>query len=160
MTNTKHAGGRPPLSEEDKNEMLRKLEPYLKSGLCLRKSIIEAGVASTTFYKYKSEDPSFRSKIEHFQQYLSILLNSSMIKHLHQIVRKQAGYEEPDGTIVPPRALDGQDLAFLEWFALNSNLTKEEFGNSTAVITFDPEAELQKMKDMIANELNKKLSIV
>ena len=160
MTNIKHAGGRPPLSEEDKNEILRKLEPYLKSGLSLRKSIIEAGIASTTFYKYKSEDPSFRSKIEGFQQYLSVLLNSSLIKHLHQLVRKQAGYQDTDGTVVPPRTLNGNDLAFLEWFALNSNLTKEEFGNRSATIAFDPEAELQKMKDMINSELNEKFSIV
>jgi hypothetical protein len=155
---TKHAGGRPKTSEEQKHEMIAKLEPYLKSGLSLRKALLEAGIVPATFYRIKRSDPSFDSKIARFQQYLSILLNSSLIKHLHQLVSKQAGYQEADGTIVSPRELNGQDLAFLEWFALNSNLTKEEFGNRTAISPFDPEAELQKMKDMIDSELNEKLS--
>lgn len=159
MTNSKHPGGRPPVSEEDKNEMLRKLEPYLKSGLSLRKSIIEAGIASTTFYKYKSEDPTFRSKIEHFQQYLPVLFNSSIVKHLHSIVRKQAGYKEADGTVVPPEKLNRDDLSFMFWFGTNSNLTKNEYGNRAAVDTFDPEMELQKMKDMIDEEFDKKMQI-
>ncbi len=157
---TKHAGGRPKTTDEQKEAMLSKLEPYLKSGLTLRKALLEAGIPTATFYRIKKSDPSFDSKIARFQQYLSILLNSSIIKHLHQLVRKQAGYQETDGTIVPPRTLNGNDLAFLEWFALNSNLTKEEFGNRSATIAFDPEAELQKMKEMINSELNKKFSIV
>jgi len=152
----KNKGGRPPLSTDDKNEMLHKLEPYLKSGLSLRKSIIEAGIASTTFYKYKSQDPSFRSKIEHFQQYLSVLLNSSIVKHLHELVRKQAGYKKEDGTLVLPQALNTKDLAFLQWFATTSNLTKDEYGDRTILSTFEPELELQKMKAMIEEEVEKK----
>ncbi len=152
----KNKGGRPALSSDDKNEMLRKLEPYLKSGLSLRKSIIEAGIVSTTFYKYKSQDPSFRSKIEHFQQYLSVLLNSSLIKHLHELARKQTGYRKEDGTVIPPQSLNSKDLAFLQWFATTSNLTKEEYGERAAVSSFEPELELQKMKNMINDEIEKK----
>lgn len=154
MSDKKHQGGRPPLSEEDKNEMLSKLEPYLKSGLSLRKALIEAGIAPATFYRIKRSDPSFDSKIERQKQYLSILLNSSIVKHLHSIVRKQAGYKEKNGTIVLPKDLDEKDLAFLYWLATNSNLTKEEYGNRTAISTFDPDAELQKLKDMINNEVD------
>lgn len=158
MVDEKHPGGRPPLSEENKLDMLRKLEPYLKSGLSLRKSIIEAGISMTTFYKYKKEDESFRSKIERYQQYLSILVNSSIVKHLHEIVRKQAGYTGADGVAVLPQTLNGEDLAFLFWYAKTSNLTKEEYGDRTTVSLFDPEAELQKMKDMIDAEVEAKIA--
>ena len=156
MTNTKHPGGRPKTTEEQKEAIISKLEPYLKSGLSLRKALLEAGIPHATFFRIKREDPSFESKIARSQQYLSILFNSSIVKHLHYVVRKQAGYEESDGTIVPPRTLDEKDLAFLYWFGTNSNLTKEEYGNRTAVNTFDPELELQKMKDMIDNELSER----
>jgi hypothetical protein len=159
MARSKNQGGRPPISEEAKNEMLRKLEPYLKSGLSLRKSIIEAGIASTTFYKYKSEDDSFRSKIEHFQQYLSVLLNSSIVKHLHELVRKQAGYEAEDGKIIPPTKLDDKDLNFLMWFARTSNLTREEYGDRTTISQYDPEIELQKLKQMIDEEVGEKIKV-
>jgi hypothetical protein len=160
MTKDKHPGGRPKISEDEKEAMLSKLEPYLKSGLSLRKALLEAGIVPATFYRIKREDPSFESKIARFQQYLSVLLNSSIVKHLHYIVRKQAGYQEADGTIVPPKKLDKDDLSFMFWFGTNSNLTKNEYGNRTPVSTFDPEAELQKMKDMIDSELSEKLSIV
>lgn len=153
-TEEKNLGGRP---EGDKEEMLRKLEPYLKSGLSIRKSLIEAGINNSTFYKYKSEDEGFRSKIESFQQYLSILLNSSIIKHMHELVRKQSGYVEEDGTRVAPKTLDGKDLAFIQWFALNSNTAKEEYGERKAVTPFDPEAELAKFKDMLDAELENKI---
>jgi len=159
MSNKKHPGGRPPLSEEAKNDMLSKLEPYLKSGLSLRKALIEAGIVPATFYRIKRADPSFDSKIARFQQYLSILLNSSFIKHLHEIVRKQAGYTNADGTNASPKTLDGSDLAFLQWFATKSNLTKEEYGDRTTVNTFDPELELQKLKDMVDDEVNEQIKL-
>lgn len=146
--------GRP---EVDKEDMLRKLEPYLKSGLSIRKSLIEAKLNPSTFYKHQSEDEDFRSKIASFRNYLSILLNSSMIKHMHEIVRKQSGYKEDDGTEVPPKSLDGKDIAFIEWFALNSNIAKEEYGERKAVTPFDPEAELNKFKEMLDSELENKL---
>lgn len=158
MINKQNRGGRPKTSEEQKDEMLSKLEPYLKSGLPLRKALLEAGIVPATFYRIKRSDPSFESKIAIFQQYLSVLFNSSIVKHLHYIVRKQAGYQEADGTIVPPKVLDKDDLSFMFWFGLNSNLTKGEYGNRTAVPLFDPEAELQKLKEMIDSELDAKLS--
>lgn len=158
MRKDKHPGGRPKTSEEQKEAMLSKLEPYLKSGLSLRQSLIETGIAPATFYRIKQADPGFESKIALFQQYIPVLYNSSIVKHLHYIVRKQAGYKEADGTVVPPEKLNKDDLSFMFWFGTNSNLTKNEFGNRAAVDTFDPELELQKMKEMIDNELNEKLS--
>ncbi|MEK7571974.1 MAG: hypothetical protein AAB553_06905, partial [Patescibacteria group bacterium] len=85
MTQGKHAGGRPKTSEEQKEAMLSKLEPYLKSGLPLRKALLEAGIAPATFYRIKRVDPSFDSKIERQRQYLPVLYNSSIVKHLHYI---------------------------------------------------------------------------
>src|SRR5258708_599843 len=133
MLKDKHSGGRPKISQEIKNEMLSKLEPYLKSGLSLRRSLIETGIVPATFYHIKQTDPSFESKIALFQQYLPVLYNSTIVKHLHYIVRKQTGFTEADGTIVPPKKLNKDDLSFMFWFGMNSKLTKGEYGNRAAV---------------------------
>lgn len=51
MSKDKHQGGRPKISEETKNEMLSKLEPYLKSGVSIRKALIEDQIPAATFYR-------------------------------------------------------------------------------------------------------------
>lgn len=93
MIQGKHAGGRPKTSEEQKTkrkeDLLRKLEPYLKSGLSVNKSLKEAKIFSSEFYKYMADDKFFGEKIEKFRQYTSILVNSVLVNHLHSIIRKQ-----------------------------------------------------------------------
>ena len=115
-------------TEEDKDLMLRKLEPYLKSGLSLRKALKEADIVASTFYAIKDRDENFRSKIEYFQQYLSVLLNSSLVQHVHAIVRKQTGWTDRDGTEHPAEVLNKHDLEYLQWFTTTRNLAKEKYG--------------------------------
>lgn len=152
MANVKHAGGRPRLTEEQKKQrkdlLVTKIEPYLKSGISINKALREAKIANSEFYKYMAEDEFFGEKIERFKQYTSILINSVLVNHLHFIIRKQNRGEQ----------LTQENVAFLFWFAINNNLMFEEYGNRPAISPFDPEAELQKMEEMIANELSEKLS--
>lgn len=131
--------GRPPTSEEDKKIMLQKLEPYLKSGLSVRKALIEAAIPSSTFYEIMRTDKEFLEQIDRFRQFVAVLANSALVKHLQDIIRRQSSNEK----------VTEKDIAFLQWFALNSSLTKEEFGERKDVNLYDPEAELQKLKSML-----------
>lgn len=145
----KNLGGRPGVTQLEKEDMVRKLDPYLKSGISIRKALSEAGISKTTFYKLMDKDEWFRDTIERQKQYLSVLLNSSIVKHLHEIVRLQNGYADKNGNEVPPKKLKKVDIDFLWKFATTSNLTKEEYGDRKAVSLYDPEAELQRLMRII-----------
>lgn len=142
MADEANKGGRPETTEEEKQEMLQKLEPYLRSGLSIRKALKEAQVPNSTFYDLMSRDSKFSEQIGRFRQYLSILLNSSIIKHLQSITRKQ-------NENVP---LTKEDISFLQWFATNSNLTREEFGERKDVGFYDPEAEIQRLARIMESD--------
>ncbi len=157
MTEELNKGGRPSITEEDKRIMLQKLEPYLKSGLSVRKALLEAQVPNSTFYRLMDEDEGFREQIERFRNFTAVLLNNAVGRHLQAIIQKQNGYKEKDGTVVPPTKLNREEISFLEWFALNSNLTKQEFGERKDITMFDPEAEIQKVKGILEEKTDKKL---
>ena len=146
MVNDQNKGGRPKFyTDEEKRKLLIKLEPYLKSGLSVRKALQEAQIQNGTFYRIMEEDEGFREQIETFKNFTSVLLNSAMVTHLHSITMKQSNNEN----------LNREDIRFLQWFALNSNLCKEEFGNRDAVTLYDPEVEIQKMKKYLEENTTK-----
>jgi hypothetical protein len=137
--------GRPAITEEDKQEMLQKLEPYLKSGLSIRKALKEAEIPSSTFFDIMSKDLKFAEQINRFRQFVSVLLNNAIVRKLQDIIKKQnAGTE-----------LTKDDTDFLKWFATNSNLTREEFGERKDIGLYDPEIEIQKIAGLI-DELSTK----
>lgn len=158
MIAVKDKGGRPFLTEKQKSErkelILIKLEPYLKSGLSISKSLNEAKVHNSEFYKYMKEDRLFGEKIAKFRQYISILLNQIIVNELLRIVQKQKGSLENQ---IPPQSLDKNDIEFLWWYALNANVCREEWGRRNQVIHFDPEMELQKIKQIISETIDEKL---
>ena len=41
------------------------------------------------------------------------------------------------------------DVNFLKWFALNSNMTKGEYGERKEIGLYDPEAEIQRIAGLI-----------
>lgn len=140
----KNKGGRPLLTQEQKaqrkTDLLQKLEPYLKSGLSVNKTLKEAKVFNSEFYKYMAEDELFRREIERFKQYISILVNYALVHELMTIVDKQ-NHNEP---------LLKEDVKFLWWFALNSNLCREEWGRRDNInLSFDPEEAIQRVRTLI-----------
>lgn len=158
MADTQDKGGRPPVSEQEKNDIVHKLEPYLKSGLSISKALLEAGVPRSTFYKLMDEDEGFRDKIGQFRNFVAVLLNNAIVGELQAIIKKQQGYTDPvTKKFVKPEKLKKEDREFLWKFALNSNLTKQEFGERKDVNLFDPEAEIQKIKGLIAESSTKDL---
>ena len=131
--------GRPEYTEEEKKEVLQKLEPYLKTGLSVRKALIEAQVNNSKFYRMMERDDGFREQINRFRQFISILLTNSVVRQLQDIVQKQ-------NSKIP---LTDKDISFLQWFAVNSKLTREEFGERKEVGLFDPEAEIQRLAHLL-----------
>ena len=149
--------GNQPITAEDKQKLVRQLEPYLKSGLSISKSLLEAGVARTTFYKLMDEDEAFRDKINQFRNFTPVLLNNALVGELQAIIKKQNGWTDDKGKKHPPEKLKKEDKEFLWKFALTSNLTKGEFGERKDVNLFDPEAEIQKIKGIIDESTTKDL---
>jgi hypothetical protein len=152
MAEEKNKGGRPPISEDDKRLMLSKLEPYLKTGLSVRKSLLEAKIPVSNFYKVMNEDDWFRQQIEAYRQFTSVLLNNAIVGELQSIIKRQNGYTDESGKYHKPEKLNKEDKDFLWKFALTSNLTKGEFGERKDLKIYDPEAEIQKVKGIIAEE--------
>jgi hypothetical protein len=141
--------GRPQVTEEEKKEILSKLEPYLKSGLNISKSLSEAQVPSATFYKLMDRDESFREKINRARNFLSVLANNIAVRELMAISSRQAGNPSKN---IKPKDLSNDDKKFLWQFLLTSNLTKGEYGERKKIDMFDPEAEIHKLKDMLDEE--------
>ena len=138
--------GNQPLTQEQKDDIVRRLEPYLKSGLSVRKSLIEAEIPRSTFYDLMSNDLEFADKINRFRQFVSVLLNNAIVRQLQAIIKKQNDKDE----------LTDKEQGFMQWFALNSNLTKDEFGERKEVGIYDPEVEIQKIARIIDSQQPKK----
>lgn len=154
MTKEKNKGGRPAVSEHEKYLILSKVEPYLKKGLSIRKSLHEAKISRATFYRIMEKDERFRDQIARFQQYISVLVCKAIYNHLLYIREKQTGNEEKN---ISPQKLDKDDIKFLFWFALNSPLTKEEYGEKSNGQDYVPEEEIHKLKQMIDKATTKKI---
>lgn len=145
----KNKGGRPYLTEEQKaqrkEDLLQKLEPYLKSGLSVNKALSQSKVFNSEFYKYMAEDRLFGEKVALFRQYISVLANHAIVTELFTIIEKQNGNEARN---IEPQPLSKEDTDFLWRFALNANVCREEWGRRRSY-DFDPEIEIQKIKQLI-----------
>ena len=135
----KNKEGKPALTKEQLDGIVQKLEPYLKAGLSIRKACLEAQVPKSSVYEYIRMNTEFADKIEQHRQFLSILLANSMIKELHSIINKQK-----EGTL-----LTQDDKNFLKWFAVNSKVTREEFGERKDIGIYDAEAEIARISSII-----------
>lgn len=142
----KNMGGRPRLTPEQITErklrLLRKIEPYLKSGLSVSKSLHETKIFNSEFYKFMAQDEFFKDEVSRYRQYPSVLANQIIVTELFRIVEKQNGRE----TTQP---LSKDDHKFLWWFVKHSNLCKEEWGRHKNAKSFDPEVEIQKIRSML-----------
>lgn len=136
--------GRPALTDEEKDLIFRKLEPYLKSGLSLNKACLNAQIPKSTVYEQIKKDTIFADKIETAKQFFSIAVSNVVTENLRKILQTQ---ETIKGDI--NKRLPKDDLEFIKWLALNSKNTKEEFGSRADVYVFDPQAEIQKINDAI-----------
>lgn len=154
MADAQNKGGRPFLTpvqkEKRKDYLLRKLEPYLKSGLSVNKALKEAKVHNSEFYRYMKADRLFGEEIARFKQYISVLVNQIFTNELLWIAQKQNG-DKTRG--IEPQELNSQDVEFLIWYGTHALVCGEEWGRRKEINYFDPELELQKLKQLIDDSI-------
>lgn len=139
--------GRPSLTEEEKDVIVQKLEPYLKAGLSLRKACSEANIPKSTVYDLKEKDKYFSDKLAVFQQYLSVLVSNisyQIITRIHAKVDKGEN-------------LTKHELDYLKWFALNSKITQEEFGKRMEIEIPDPEERIRQINKLLDERVGKRV---
>lgn len=136
--------GRPRVSEEEKEAYFRKLEPYLKMGLSINKSCLEANIPKSTIYDIIQYDADFAERIKKAQQYTSIIVSSAIVNQILSIAQKQ---NPKEGEKKIPLTRD--EIEFLKWYALNSNITRGEFGERKDVGLIDPESEIRRLVGLI-----------
>ena len=118
--------GRPAMSPEDLDGIVRKLGPYLRTGLSIRKSVLqyntdhknEEQVSYVTVYKYYGLNEDFTNKIDAEMLFLSALTTNVFYNLLVKIAKKQSEGEE----------ITKDDMDNLKWYAVTSKVTKKEFG--------------------------------
>src|SRR3989344_8074611 len=130
---------RPQITDQEKDVILHKIEPYLKAGLSVRKALSQTQVPSSTFYKLMETDKGFMEQIHSFQQFLSVLLSTAFSVEMYRIANKQHNGQ----------SLSKDDVELLKWFELNSNLTKDEFGRRIELQSYDPEIEIRRIAKLI-----------
>lgn len=141
----KRKPGNQPLSKYEQEALVYALQPYLQSGLSIRKACLASGVSRATLYKVLDERPELKDQIVRFQNYLSILTAGTITRQLVLIHQKQ----------VEGHNLDWNDLRFLMWFATNSRHCRDEFGNTARrEPSIDPQAEIRKIVTLIDTACN------
>lgn len=126
--------GRPLLNEYQITTLFQKLEPYLMSGLSIRKSCHLAKVPRSTVYCLLDRNKRFLDQITRSRQYVSVLFCTITSKILVDISTKQ---------------IDGKDISlvemdFLQWYATNYVGCMEEYGRKHNSDLY-PEREIAKL---------------
>lgn len=128
------------LTNELKENLVYRVEPYLKAGLSVRNACLMSGVPRSTLYKIMEEDDYLKERIDHFRIYLNVVAVTSVSRQLYKIIQKQQAGRE----------LTTEDIDFLKWFALNSRQCRDEFGRSAIEKHIhDPEVEISKLTRLI-----------
>lgn len=117
-TNTTNQTGRPPLTQTEIDGIFRKLEPHLHTGISCNKACQIAKIPKSTFYDLYDQNSEFAEKVDVAKNHFSIIVNSVVYQELCRIQGKQNLGNE----------LSGQELKFIQWTAVSSTRTREEFG--------------------------------
>lgn len=141
---SKQTSGRKPLVDNEVDSIFRKLESYLKKGLSLNKACLEAQIPKFTAYDLYREYEEFAERIDACKNYYSVLISDIISTELNKIMEKQKKKE----------SLEGNEIKFIQWVALNSNATRHEFGREYDPI---PEEELEKQSEERLGQLYKEL---
>lgn len=130
----------PQLTSELKENLVYRIEPYLKAGLSVRNACLMSGVSRSTLYKIMQEDDYLRKRVDQFRIYLNVATVTSISRQLYRIIQKQQLDED----------LSVEELEFLKWYALNSLQCRDEFGRPVLEKSaLDPEVEIRKITRLI-----------
>lgn len=138
--------GRPELNNSQLDLLVRKMEPYLKRGLSVRKACQLANIPHSTVYDYLNKDQEFSDKIEAIKSYKANLVMDIISYRLEKVVRKVCTLRKLENTLassnLPPNIkeklqskisdyeLTKEEWKFIEWVALNDKGLSEYFSNT------------------------------
>ena len=128
--------GKKPLVDEEVDLIFRKLEPYLKKGLSLHKACLEAQIPKSTAYDLYQEYDEFAERIDTCKNYHALLVGDVFTKELERIAEKQNKSQN----------LSANELKFVQWVALNSKATKDEYGRKDIPVMPTEEREKENLK--------------
>lgn len=129
-------------TQAEKDEIVHKLEPYLKIGLSVRKACLEAKIPKSHVYDLMNEEEDFMDRIVTCQNYMSVLVSDILMADVLRI----------SADVKNNKRLLKEDAERVHWVALNSNLLKEEFSERKNVEVIDPQAELKKIMALVGIE--------
>lgn len=136
--------GRPELNTSQLDLIVRKLEPFLKRGISVRKACHLANIPHSTVYDYLNKDDMFSDRIEAIKSYRLSLVSDLLSYRLEKIssnIKTIKGIEKalnnpklkPEiknnmETIVYRLEPTKDDWKFIEWLATNDKTINESFG--------------------------------
>lgn len=136
------SAGRPATTQEEKDVIFHKLEPYLKTGLSLYKACLAAEIPKSRVYELINEDQQFAEKIDASKNYLAILTSSmfhNMVVSIGQKIKESGDVSK----------LDKEELKLLKWYVTKSKTTKEEFGDRVDISEKPDFSELEENPDVL-----------
>lgn len=137
--------GRPEISSTAKELLFQKLEPYLHSGISLRKACKEANVSRAWVYTLIQRDDNFADQITRAKEYLCAYLHTFLFRLISSYCYK----------IFNSQRLQPEEMDFLKWYALHANIMSEEFGRRINTnIALDPEMEFRRFKQILVRNKN------
>jgi len=134
--------GRPLLNEHEVSTIFQKLEPYLMTGLSIRKSCHLAKVPRSTVYCLLERNRGFLDQIARSRQYISVLVSTITSRMLAEISNKQ----------IKGKRVTGIEMDFLQWYALHHASCAEEYGRKPGSNQYDPELEMEKIRILIETQ--------
>lgn len=117
MTSHTNRRGRKPISNNQKDYILRKLRPYLNQGLTVNKACYEARIPKSTVYDLLAEDIEFAENIAREKNYLLKTTTGILFNLLMNIAAKISAKE----TLRP------DEIRFVWKFVTTSAATKYAF---------------------------------
>lgn len=131
--------GRPLLNEYQITTLFQKLEPYLMTGLSIRKSCQLAKVPRSTVYCLLDRDKRFLDQITRSRQYISVLVCTITSKMLVDITNRQ----------IKGKCMTEIERDFVQWYPLHHVSCVEEYGRKLNSNQFVPEIEIEKVRRLI-----------
>lgn len=113
---------------KEMQQMVSLLEPYLKNGVSIRKASIEAKINRASLYRYAHANKEFWEQITAYRNYTAIYVNNTLVSELIKICKKQQGDSKNN---LPPCMLKSDEIRLIQWFVVNTNFCKEEYGKET-----------------------------
>jgi len=161
--------GRPALPDTELETILQKLKPFLITGLSLPKACALAEIPTSNVYYFQDTKPWFLERINAYKAYtpnkLTQIFNYQLeliywrierVKELQEKIK-----EEPDAGVRANLMLEmirtgptQKDSEFLQWYAVNHKVNREEFGLKTE-ISGDDGKPIAVLLDTIENQNRK-----